>query len=90
MSKLLDECYETIEAELRAAGESAVKYNIEHGDYKNHTGKLRRSNFYKVKKSGDIPIALTIGNRAEYASNVESKGYSVVTGGVLHAEQILK
>ena len=69
---------------MRKAGEQAVAYNIENGDYRNRTGNLRRSNFYEVAEDG-----LVIGNSADYASDVEARGYMVCTGGALLAERLL-
>ena len=73
-----------VEDRMREAGEAAVQYNIENGDYRNRTGHLRRSNFYRVTDDG-----LEVGNSADYAENVESKGYMVCSGGALLAERIL-
>ena len=73
-----------VEDRMREAGEAAVQYNIENGDYRNRTGHLRRSNFYRV--TDDV---LEVGNSADYAENVESKGYMVCSGGALLAERIL-
>ena len=70
--------------EMRKAGEAAVEYNKEHGDYRNRTGHLRASNYYEVDESG-----LTVGNSAEYAGYVEARGYMVCSEGALLAERIL-
>ena len=58
-------------------GQRAVEANIQDGDYQNITGNLRRSNYYEADEDG-----LTLGNRADYASNVESRGYNVIDSGV--------
>ena len=58
-------------------GQRAVEANIAEGDYKNRTGHLRRSNFYEASED-----ELVLGNRADYASEVESKGYNVIDSGV--------
>ena len=70
--------------EMTRAGEMAVQYNIEHGDYRNRTGNLRRSNYYEVDEEG-----LTVGNSADYAGDVEARGYMVCSEGALLAEQML-
>lgn len=70
--------------EMSRVGEIAVQHNIEHGDYKNRTGHLRQSNFYEVDEMG-----LTIGNSADYAEEVEARGYMVCSEGALLAEQML-
>ena len=69
---------------MELAGQMAVRHNIEYGDYKNRTGNLRRSNYYEVDESG-----LTIGNSADYAADVEARGYMVCSEGALLAEKIL-
>jgi len=71
-------------SEMERAGQAAVQHNVENGDYKNRTGRLRRSNYYRVS-----PEELEIGNSAPYASDVESRGYMVCSEGALLAEQML-
>lgn len=85
--KILDDCIEEAAARLEEAGESAVGYNKEFGDYRDRTGNLRRSNFYEVTRSGNA-LTLSIGNSAEYAEAVESRGRMVITGGVLLAHKM--
>lgn len=69
----------------------AVAYAVEHGNYQDQTGTLRKSNKYKVE---DIEVELY--NDAEspqgynYASNVESKGYEVLSSAALQLEKNLK
>lgn len=75
---------EMVEAE-RKVGEEAVRYAVEHGTYQNHTFKLRKSNTFIADRTG-----LTVGNKADYASYVESRGFEVVTGAALYAERRLK
>lgn len=89
LETLRNDCFKAAEAKLKEAGEYAVEYNKENGNYKNVTGNLRRSNYYRLDKVGDVPVSLAIGNSAEYARNVESKGYMVVTGGALAAHRML-
>lgn len=62
---------------LEDLGERAVAANVAEGDYHNVTGNLRRSNYYKADEDG-----LELGNSAEYASEVESRGYNVIDSGV--------
>lgn len=81
----LKEVEQGIDRALNRVGQEAVEYAKEHGSYQNRTGNLRRSNKYKVDEEG-----LTIYNDAPYASNVEQKGYEVLTGAVLFAEKRLK
>lgn len=80
-----------VEKKIIDVGDEAVKYAEEHGNYQDHTLTLRTSNKYDVDKYG-----LTLYNDAEslkgyqYASNVESKGFDVLSGAALHAEKRLK
>ena len=73
-----------VKEKMAVAGEIAVRHNIENGNYKNRTGNLRRSNYYEVDDTG-----LTIGNSADYAGDVEARGYMVCSEGALIAEQLL-
>lgn len=84
IQEFLDEIQEEVGERMRLAGEAAVAYNIANGDYKNRTGHLRASNYYEITEDG-----LVVGNSAEYAENVEAKGYMVCSGGALLAEEIL-
>ena len=58
-------------------GQRAVDANVAEGDYQNRTGNLRRSNYYEASED-----ELILGNRADYASEVESRGYNVIDSGV--------
>ena len=72
-------------------GKEAVDYAVQHGNYTDRTGTLRKSNKYSVTDEG-----LELKNDAanpegyNYASNVESKGYEVLSGAALFAEKRLK
>lgn len=74
-----------VKGEFEAAGELAVEYAKEHGNYQNRTGKLRKSNKYKATSK-----RLTIENTADYASDVEAKGYDVLSGAFLQVLNLLK
>ncbi len=80
-----------VEKGMIDVGENAVMYAEEHGDYEDHTLTLRTSNDYDVDESG-----LTLKNEAaspkgyHYASNVEDKGFEVLSGASLYAEKELK
>lgn len=76
---------EEVMGEMDRVGRKAVSYAKATGDYQDHTGHLRSSNTYSVDPSG-----LTIGNTADYAAYVESKGFTVVSAAALFAEQQLK
>lgn len=92
----VDQFFEDGKAEVKKAvemvGAEADEYDVENGDYQDHTGTLRKSNRHEV----DDDCNLTLVNDAEsdkgyaYASDVESKGFQVRSGGALYAEKILK
>jgi hypothetical protein len=84
IQEFLDEIRREVHDRMVEAGEAGVEFNVANGDYKDHTYNLRRSNYYEVREDG-----LVIGNSADYADYVESKGYMVCTGGALLAERIL-
>lgn len=72
-------------------GDEAVMYAVDNGNYRDHTLTLRTSNDYDVDVDG-----LTLTNDAKspegyyYASDVESRGYDVLSGAALYAERRLK
>lgn len=86
-----DEEKSRVLAKEREIGEESVQYARDNGDYKNHTGLLRESNECTVNNEG-----ITLFNGAvspkgyQYASNVESKGFDVLSGAALHAEERAK
>jgi DNA-binding transcriptional MerR regulator len=77
------ELEDEIDRVVDSVGQESVGYAVEHGTYQNRTYKLRSSNKYKVEPDG-----LLLYNDAEYASNVEQKGYDVLSGAALFAEKI--
>ena len=80
-----------VEKEMIDVGDAAVKYAEEHGDYQDHTLTLRTSNKYDVDKDGlTLYNDATAPNGYQYASNVESKGFDVLSGASLHAEKRLE
>lgn len=91
----VDSFFEQGESEIeeveKKVGKEAVDYAVQHGSYQNRTGTLRKSNKYTVTDDG-----LELKNDAKspegysYASNVESKGYEVLSGAALYAERRLK
>jgi hypothetical protein len=85
IASFINEAENEIEDKLERVGEEAVAYAKEHGSYQNRTGNLRRSNKYKVDEEG-----LTLYNDADYAADVEKRGYEVLSGAVLFAEKRLK
>lgn len=85
VDKFFKEGVEEVMREMDKVGRKAVSYAKATGNYQDHTGNLRASNRYFVTPNG-----LTIANIAEYASFVESKGFTVVGAAALFAEQQLK
>lgn len=79
------EMEDEINSIMDSVGREAVEYAVEHGTYQNRTGHLRSSNKYKVESDG-----LLLRNDASYASDVEQKGYDVLSGAALFAEKRLK
>lgn len=83
---------EEVRRTVDKVGQDADNYDVQHGDYVDRTGTLRKSNRHEVGNDG----SLTLINDAEsengfpYASNVESKDYQVRSGGALYAEKRLK
>ena len=91
VDSFFDEGEWEVEKKMIDEDNEAVKYAEEYGNYQDHTLTLRTSNKYDVDKDG-----LTLYNDAaspkgyNYASNVESKGYDVLSGAALYAEKQLK
>jgi len=85
VEEFFDTAKKEVVANEKLIGDEAVQYAIENGSYKNRTGHLRASNYSNADEEG-----LGIGNSAEYASFVESKGFDVVSGAALYAEKQLK
>lgn len=73
------------------AGENAVRYAVEHGDYQDRTGTLRKSNKFEVEE-GKLTLFndATASNGYQYADKVESNGFNVLSGAALNAEHELK
>ncbi len=86
-----DEEKSRVLAKEREIGEEAVQYAKDVKTYKDQTGTLRASNECTVNNEG-----ITLFNGAvspkgyQYASNVESKGFDVLSGAALHAEERAK
>lgn len=91
VSQFFEDAEWEVQKEMIDAGDDAVKYAEEHGTYQDHTLTLRTSNKYDVDED-----SLTLYNDAaspkgyHYASNVESKGFEVLSGAALYAEKRLK
>lgn len=80
-----------LDAAVAEIGDKAVEYAKANGTYKDSVGKpsgyvhLRQSNTSRVENH-----SLILENGKEYASNVESKGYDVLSGAALYAQRELK
>lgn len=74
-----------VRQKMEDVGDEAVDYAVKNGNYHNRTGYLRSRNQAKATDK-----SLEVFNDAEYASYVEAKGYDVVGGAALFAEQRLK
>lgn len=81
----LNQFQSDVVAQIDKVGKEAVDYAVANGNYHDCTGNLRRSNKYTADAGG-----LELTNTAEYASNVEARGYDVIGGAALYAEQQLK
>lgn len=73
MSDIMDEVWKEVDAEFDRIGAKAVAIAKESGNYKDRTGRLRKSNYHKVADH-----TLEFGNSAPYASFVSSRGYDVI------------
>lgn len=82
---------EEVKGQMRTRAEESVAFAQANGTYQDRTGTLRRSNKYGVENDG-----VTLYNDAQapnghyYASNVESKGYEVLSSAALELEKNLK
>lgn len=80
-----------VKKEMIDAGDDAVRYAQEHGDYQDHTLTLRTSNRFDVEEDRlTLYNDATAPNGYQYAAKVESHGFDVLSGAALHAERRLK
>lgn len=92
----VEQFFKNGEAEVRQTvdkvGDEADDYDVKHGDYQDQTGTLRKSNRHEVDAKGNLTLINDAASESgfNYASNVESKGYQVRSGGALYAEKRLK
>ena len=88
----LNEGTEEVRSKVDEIGGGADEYDAKDGTYQDHTETLRKSNKHVVEDD----CSLTLYNDAaddkgyHYASNVESKGFRVRSGGALYAGRRLK
>lgn len=87
-----DEGTAEVRSKVDEIGNDADEFDTKDGTYQDHTKKLRKSNKHEVEED----CSLTLYNDAasdkgyHYASDVESKGFRVRSGGALYAEKRLK
>lgn len=85
----VEETFEQMRLEVVDAmtqcGETFVENAKQSGDYHDVSGNLRASNFYAIEPDG-----LRLGNRANYASDVEARGRKVCTEEAFIAVKNLK
>ncbi len=74
-----------IRRRLEEVGARAVEIAKESGTYHDVTGRLRRSNKYRIEGG----VNLVLYNEAPYARDVEARGEVVLTTAVLAAERML-
>lgn len=82
---LLEQCKREVMEKMAEVGEQYVADAVNEGNYHNVTGHLRASNYYEVHTDG-----LELGNKADYASNVEARGLEVSSTFALRAEAKLR
>jgi hypothetical protein len=85
VNDFFDDCRHQVRQLMDEVGADSVEYARQTGSYTDRTGNLRRSNRYE--NDGE---ALTLINDADYASNVEARGYTVLTAAALYAEKRLR
>lgn len=83
--KAVDDFRAAVRKRMDDVGKQAVEYAIEHGEYHNVTGRLRRSNGYEVSDKG-----LRVLNTAPYAEDVQNRGLDVIGGAALFAQYELQ
>ena len=82
---LFDQCKGMVKEAMAVVGEEFVSEAQQEGSYHDVTGHLRAGNYYQVDDDG-----LELGNKEDYASNVEARGYEVSSTFALRAEAKLK
>ena len=91
VEKFFSDGMEEMKGQMGKRAVESVAFAKEKGTYQDRTGTLRNSNKYEVENDG-----VTLFNDAQapnghnYASNVESKGYEVLSSAALELEKNLK
>lgn len=82
---------QTVKEECELTGKNAVDYAKQNHTYKNRTGTLERSNRYEADDTGLTLINDAISPQGHYyASNVEARGYDVLSAAALKAQNELQ
>ena len=76
IEKFFIEGRKEVKEHFEKLGQEAVDANMSEGDYHDVTYNLRMSNYYEASED-----ELILGNSADYASEVESRGYNVIDSG---------
>lgn len=87
-----DEGTEEIRSKVDEIGGDTDEYDTKDGTYQDRTKTLRKSNKHEVEKDCSLRLYNDAANDKgyHYASDVESKGFRVRSGGALYAEKRLK
>lgn len=87
----LDKAHAAVMDACETAGKNAVDYAKQYHTYQNRSGTLERSNRYEADRTGLTLINDAVSPQGyHYASNVEAKGYDVLSGAALGAEAELQ
>lgn len=78
-------CKLDVENAMEDVGQEFVDDAVAEGNYHDRTGNLRRSNYAEVDEN-----SLTLGNKADYASDMESRGFEVCSTFALRAAERLQ
>lgn len=80
LQDLVPKARKEVNKKFEQVGVEFVADAVEHGNYRDRTHRLRHSNKYAIEED-----SLILGNDAPYASEVEARGYDVVTSSLLRA-----
>lgn len=91
VNSFLEEEMWRVQKKMIDIGDEGIEYAEEYGNYQDHTLTLRTSNDFDIDDEG-----ILLKNEAKspegynYASDVESKGYEVLSGAALYVEKRAK
>lgn len=84
IEKAIKEVRTDVRKEFTRLGSEGVAYARRYGSYKDRTGRLRSSNRFEATEDH-----LVLKNDAPYATNVEHRGYDVLSGAFLETARKL-